>query len=160
MDSFQIRPINKEDKTWIIDLCSEWWAGPMQISRGIAHYIDRLPGYIAVQGGKSVGLITYEINGDWCDITSLNSLAERQGIGSALINAVKEVAQKAGCKRLCVITTNDNTAALRFYQKRGFLLAAVHRNAVVKSRELKPEIPLVGNDGIPLRDEIELEMVL
>jgi hypothetical protein len=31
---------------------------------------------------------------------------------------------------------------------------------VLKSRQLKPEIPLTGNDGIPLRDEIELEMLL
>jgi hypothetical protein len=29
-----------------------------------------------------------------------------------------------------------------------------------KSRLLKPEIPLIGNDGIPIRDEIELEMIL
>ena len=40
--------------------------------------------------------------------------------------------------------------ALRFYQKRGFMLVAVHRNALELSRKLKPEIPLIGNDGIPL----------
>jgi len=58
------------------------------------------------------------------------------------------------------MTTNDNTAALRFYQKWGFLLVAVHRNAVEQARKLKPEIPLTGIDGIPLRDEIELEVLL
>ena len=57
-------------------------------------------------------------------------------------------------------TTNDNLNALRFYQKRGFVLVAVHRNAMEQARKLKPEIPLIGNDGIPLRDEIELEMLL
>lgn len=42
--------------------------------------------------------------------------------------------------------------ALRFYQRRGFCLACVHRGAVDHSRaSLKPEIPLVGNYGIPLR---------
>jgi hypothetical protein len=50
--------------------------------------------------------------------------------------------------------------ALRFYQKRGFVLVAVHRNALEQSRKLKPEIPLIGDDEIPLRDEIELEMML
>jgi hypothetical protein len=64
----------------------------------------------------------------------------------------------ANCTRFA--TTNDNLNALRFYQKRGFVLVSVHRNAVIKSRQLKPEIPLTGNDGIPLRDEIELEMLL
>ena len=56
------------------------------------------------------------------------------------------------------ITTNDHVDALRFYQRRGFQLAAVHRGAVEDSRgKLKPEIPVVGAYGIPLRDEIELD---
>jgi hypothetical protein len=29
-----------------------------------------------------------------------------------------------------------------------------------KSREMKPGIPAVGMDGIPIRDEVELEMYL
>jgi hypothetical protein len=59
-----------------------------------------------------------------------------------------------------LITTNDNMAALRFWQKRGFMLVAVYTNALEQSRKLKPEIPLIGLDGIPLRDEIELELLL
>jgi hypothetical protein len=50
--------------------------------------------------------------------------------------------------------------ALRFYHLRGFLLAAIYRNAIAASRKLKPEIPLQGIDGIPIRDEIELELLL
>jgi len=160
MKSFQIRPLNKEDKAWVARLIKEWWAGPKIITRGKVHYADKLPGFIAVQDGKTAGLITYDIVGDQCEIVSMNSLVEGKGIGSTLIDAVKNVAQKARCKRLWLITTNDNTAALRFYQKRGFLLVAIHRNALEQSRRLKPEIPLIGNDGIPLRDEIELEMIL
>ncbi len=54
----------------------------------------------------------------------------------------------------------DNMNALRFYQKRRFRLIAVFPNALEESRKLKPEIPLTGIDGIPLRDEIELELIL
>ena len=160
MNPYQIRPINKEDKVWINGLLQEWWGSPEVVSRGKIHRADELPGFIAVQDEKPVGLITQEIIGDQCQIVTMNSLVEGKGIGSSLVNVVKEVAQKAGCKRLWLITTNDNTAALRFWQKRGFSLVVVHRNALVKSRELKPEIPLIGNDGIPLLDEIELEVVL
>ncbi|HEX7715028.1 MAG TPA: GNAT family N-acetyltransferase, partial [Bacillota bacterium] len=64
------------------------------------------------------------------------------------------------CQRLWLITTNDNLAAIRFYQLRGFVLVALHRDAIAQSRKLKPEIPLRGIDGIPIRDEIELEVVL
>jgi len=132
----------------------------VMVTRGKMHQADELPGFIAVHEGKPAGLVTYHINGNECEIVSMNSLVERTGIGSALIDAVKDVAAKAGCKRLWLITSNDNTAALRFYQKRGFSLVAVYRNAVEQSRKLKPEIPLIGNDGIPLRDEIELGMFL
>lgn len=58
------------------------------------------------------------------------------------------------------LSPDDNLNALRFYQKRGFVLVAIYRNALDIARKLKPEIPLIGNDGIPLRDEIELEMIL
>jgi DNA-3-methyladenine glycosylase I len=105
-------------------------------------------------------LVTYRIEGEACEIVSLDSTIETIGIGSALIQAVRDTAASAGCKRLWLVTTNDNMAALRFYQKRGFVLVAVHRNALDESRRLKPEIPLVGIDGIPLRDEIELELSL
>jgi DNA-3-methyladenine glycosylase I len=91
---------------------------------------------------------------------TLDSLTPNSGIGSALLEAVKAAAAEQGCKRLWLITTNDNVRALRFYQKRGFHIAAVHVDALNESRRLKPQIPIIGIDGIPLRDEIELEMML
>jgi len=121
---------------------------------------DELPGFVAVEKDKPVGLITYRISGKECEITSMNSEVEGKGVGSALVEAVKKAALEAGCKRLWLVTTNDNTHALHFWQKRGFLIKAIHVNALEKSRKLKPEIPLTGNDGIPLRDEIELERKL
>jgi ribosomal protein S18 acetylase RimI-like enzyme len=160
MKSFQIRPKNKEDKAWVVNLLKEWWAGPVIVTRGKVHQAHELPGFIAVEAGKPVGLVTYDINGTECEITSMNSLAEGKGVGSALIDAVKNTGIKAGCKRLWLITSNDNTKALRFYQKYGLSIIALHHNAIEQDRLLKPEIPLTGNDGIPIRDEIELEMEL
>jgi ribosomal protein S18 acetylase RimI-like enzyme len=79
-------------------------------------------------------------------------------VGSGLLRLAEQVASERGCRRLWLITTNDNVDALRFYQRRGFRLAALHRGAVDDSRaRLKPEIPTVGDHGIPLRDELELD---
>ena len=156
----QIRPINDGDKAWVAALLKEWWAGPRVVTRGRLHHPEELPGFIAEQSGKPAGLITYRIDGKDCEIVTMNSLVEKIGIGSALIDAVKNAAISEGCKRLWLITTNDNTEALRFYQKYGLSLVAVHRNAIEQSRRLKPEIPLIGNNNIPIRDEIELEMIL
>ena len=95
-----------------------------------------------------------------CEVTSLDSLHEGQGTGTKLINTIVDEAQKQNCKRVFLSTTNDNMNALRFYQKRGFELVTIHRSAVNEARKIKPSIPLTGFDDIPLRDEIELEMIL
>ena len=89
--------------------------------------------------------------------SALHVDAQWLGMGTRLLAAVEEEAKSRGCDRLVVVTTNDNVDALRFYQRRGFSLVALHRGAVDKSRMLlKPEIPKVGEYGIPLRDELEL----
>ena len=93
-------------------------------------------------------------------LVTLDALVEGAGVGTMLLDAAAEAARSAGCRRLWVITTNDNVHALRFYQRRGFALAALHRDAVTKARRLKPEISLVGEHGIPIRDELELERLL
>jgi len=128
------------------------------VSRGRLHHADRLPGFVAVLWGQNVGLITYHIVDRQGEVVTINSLVERQGIGTALIEAVRREAVAAECVRLWLITTNDNLPALRFYQKRGFTRVQVYPNAVERSRQLKPDIPLAGQHGIPIRDEIELEL--
>ena len=94
------------------------------------------------------------------EILSLDSFREDRGVGSALLNAAVEEARSRSLRRIMLITTNDNTRAIRFYQKRGFDMAALYRGAVEKARAIKPSIPLLGIDGIPLRHEIEFEMLL
>ncbi len=126
----------------------------------VSGYPQDLPGFVALYESEKVGLVTYNITGASCEIVTIDSIRPSSGVGSALIEAVKDIAIKSGCERLWLITTNDNMNALRFYQKRGFVLVAVHRNALEVSRKLKPEIPMIGDHGIPLRDEIELEMML
>ncbi|MBI1929700.1 GNAT family N-acetyltransferase [Candidatus Poribacteria bacterium] len=160
MGMFQVRQLNENDRDWVVCLAEAQWGSTKIVTRGRIHYADALPGFIATQEDKPIGLVTYQIEGGECEIVTLNSLVEGIGIGSNLIAAVKSVAVSARCKRLWLITTNDNLAALGFYQKRGFTLVAVHRNALEQSRRLKPDIPLFGIDGIPLRDEIELEILL
>jgi GNAT superfamily N-acetyltransferase len=109
--------------------------------------------------GRLLGILTYAPERGWgqCEVLTLHAAEQWHGAGTALIEAVEQLAAQHGCARLWVITTNDNVDALRFYQRRGFCLAAVHRGAVDDSRRLKPEIPATGAYGIPMRDEIELE---
>jgi GNAT superfamily N-acetyltransferase len=118
------------------------------------------PALLAEADGEIVGMLTYVPDPRWeqCEVLTLHATEQWHGVGTALIKAVEQLAAEHGCTRLWLITTNDNLDALRFYQRRGFQLAALHRRAVDDCRSrLKHEIPVVGDYEIPIRDEIELE---
>src|SRR5215211_4644075 len=116
------------------------------------------PGFVAEDGNQRLGLVTYHIGDGECEIVTIDSVVEGRGVGTALLHAVTAQARAAGCRRVWLITTNDNLNALRFYQGRGFRLVAVHSGAMDASRRMKPEISEVGHFGIPVRDELELEL--
>jgi N-acetylglutamate synthase-like GNAT family acetyltransferase len=156
----QVRPLTTEDSEWVRQFIIEHWGDTIVVAHGKVYHPHRLPSFVAILKGNRVGLLTYALEDEHCEIVTLDSTKPGIGIGTLLLKAVIQAAREAGCKRLWLITTNDNLHGLHFYQKRGFTLVTVHRNGVDAARQLKPAIPLIGNDQIPLHDEIELEMML
>ena len=124
------------------------------------HEADKLPGLIAEIEGQRVGVLTWNVSEQMLEIVTLNVLKQREGIGKALVEEAIQMARSIKCSRVWVITTNDNSTALKFYKSTGFTIVAVHKDAVAESRKLKPEIPFVGMNGVPITDEIELESLL
>jgi len=155
-----LRRLIPDDIPMLRQFWIEHWDGEEMVTHGVVHRPEQLDGFVVEDGEEWIGLLTFHIKDNECEVTSMDSLCEGQGIGTKLINAVLDEARKQKCKRVFLSTTNDNMNALRFYQKRGFELAAFYRGAVNESRKIKPSIPLTGFDDIPLRDEIELEMNL
>jgi GNAT superfamily N-acetyltransferase len=156
----EIRTVSEKDQEWVRSMLCERWGSPVMISRGNIHHADQLPGFIIFDSDHPEGLITYSLDNNECEIITLDSLESGKGIGRKLIKAILDFADEKNIKRVWLITTNDNTNALRFYQKNGFHLVSVHPGAIEKIRMLKPEIPEIGFDNIPIRDEIELEIKL
>ncbi len=126
------------------------------VSRGRVHRPAELPGFVALRDQEPVGLLTYRREAPRWEVVSLEALHHGRGIGSLLLRALEAEARVEGAAGLWLITTNDNLRALRFYQRRGYRLRALHVGALDESRRLKPGIPALGEHGIPLRDEIEL----
>jgi GNAT superfamily N-acetyltransferase len=155
-----IRPLTTADREAVRQFTLEHWGADCVVAHGVAYFPETFPGFVAVESDIWLGLITYCLQDNACEVVTLDSAQAGQGIGTALLEAVRHVAQQRQCQRLWLITTNDNLDALRFYQRRGLELAQVHRGALALSRARKPTIPLVGAYGIPLRDEIELELIL
>ena len=116
------------------------------------------PALLAERNGALAGVLTYVVGRDDCEILTLHAAEQWHGVGTALLEAVERIAAERGCRRLWLLTTNDNVDALRFYQRRGFRLARLNPGAVDEARaRLKPELPVVGEYGIPIRDELVLE---
>ena len=155
-----IRRLTHDDLPRLRQFWKENWGDEFVVAHGVVYHPDTLAGFVALHNDEWVGEITYSISGDECEIVSLDSLRAGQGIGTKLMDEVVKEARKRNCRRVFLITTNDNLHALGFYQRRGFELAKIHRRALDETRKLKPSIPLIGMNNIPLRDEIELEMML
>ena len=155
-----IRRIDHASRERINAFIVRQWFTMQMVVHGETIDMGDADGYYACEGDEIIGLITYRIAGKEIEILSLDSLQEGRGIGTGLLDTVVAKARKAGMQRIMLITTNDNLSALRFYQKRGFDMSRLYCNALAQARKIKPEIPLIGMDGIPLKHEIELEMIL
>lgn len=160
-ENIHIALITKENREEINNfIVSNWYTSDMAI-RGKLYDMTKMDGFAAYQENKIIGLITYlKEKNDEYEIVSLDSLVEKQGIGTALIDKVIEKAKQDKIKIIKLITTNDNINAIKFYQKRGFDLFKIYRNAVEAGRKLKPSIPKIGYYNIPIKHEIEFQMKL
>ena len=82
--------------------------------KGVLIDASVLPGFVAMDGGRPVGLLTYDgAHGD-CEVVAVISTEEGRGIGRSSMDAARDHAAAAGYHRLWLITTNDNTRAFRF----------------------------------------------
>jgi GNAT superfamily N-acetyltransferase len=145
-----IRPVEEKDRPTVEWLTTQLWGAPEVVVHDGVFHPAALPGFIAERAGRIA------VRQDVLEIATINALDLYQGIGTMLIEAVRAEAKRLGCHQVMLTTTNDNIGALRFYQRRGFRLAAVRPGAVDRSRQRKPDIPRTGDFGIPLRDEIDL----
>jgi GNAT superfamily N-acetyltransferase len=158
--TFRIRAAEAGDAEAVAEMLRGSWGSTIVVSRARTHDAAGLPAFLAANGDDILGLATFDVEGEHCELVSLDARQKWSGIGSALLARVIEEARGRGCARLWLITTNDNLDAIRFYQRRGLRLVAVHRGAVDEARTLKPSIPEVGEYGIPLHDELEFELPL
>ncbi|WP_327086812.1 GNAT family N-acetyltransferase [Nonomuraea sp. NBC_01738] len=156
-----VRSITPDDLKLVSEVLGAAWGGVtvMALSRGEMVDAARQPGFLVFDGDDLAGLITYIERSDGVEVVTINALHQGKGVGALLLDAVRDAARLSGASRVWLTTTNDNTTALRFYQRYGFDLAALHRNAADRARERKPGIPR-EKDGIPIRHYLELELAL
>jgi len=145
----------QNDNKAVSNIINEW-GSDILVTRGNIYKADELDGVLVYENGKIIGLGLYKIKND-CEIVLLETFTQNKGIGSKIIEKIKEIAKAKNCKRVWLITSNENINAIKFYQKRGFHISNIYLNAMEEARKIKPEIPKIAN-GIEIRDEIEFEI--
>ena len=155
----RIRPIEPRDLAEVRAELHTHWHDTRIWSLGRCHQADALPGFVAEVDGVFAGLLTLNMDpGGWqCEVITLSSRGKAPGTGAALLAAAEAHARAVGCRRIYLTTTNDNTRAIRFYQRQGWHFASLHKGIVDRVRRLVPDLPLLGHDGIQIRDELEFE---
>jgi ribosomal protein S18 acetylase RimI-like enzyme len=152
----RVRPAGEADRPMIAWLMMELWGSALQYVHQTLYRPAELPGLIAERSSRVVGLLTFHVDGSVLEVVTLNALERRGGVGTLLMEAAVAEARQRGCQEIRLTTTNDNLDAIRFYQRRGLRLVALRPGAVDRARAEKPEIPRIGDYGIPLRDEVDL----
>jgi ribosomal protein S18 acetylase RimI-like enzyme len=159
--AFELREIVETDSSWIKNLMVSSWGSQEVVVRGNVFLPHLLSGYVAVTfNGERIGLVTYRKLMDHWEIITLNSINPGTGIGTALVSEIRKRAREDSCSKIVLTTTNDNIQALDFYQKHGFRIREIRLGAVDQARKIKPSIPEFSSNGIPVRDEIDLELDL
>lgn len=141
-------------------LLGDAWAD-LVVAHGTEYRPAELPGLVArTPAGEPAGALTYHVDHDSLEVVTLDARPRGRGAGTALLQAAAAEAEQRGLRRVWLVTTNDNLDALRFYQRRGMRLVAVRPGAAAAARRRKPSIPLIGEYGIPIHDELVLELEL
>jgi GNAT superfamily N-acetyltransferase len=157
----EIRSAGEIDPQALRDRVVERWGSEAVVAHDELMYPARLPGFVALSGDRVVGHVAYRIDGQACEVVSIEASSPHAGIGSQLMDRIIRTARDSGCRTVWLTTTNDNLDALRFYQRRGFRLRALREGATARARQtLKPELPALGSYGIPMCDELDLELEL
>jgi len=156
-----VRPVTPADREWIAELVTAAFGSVRVVSHGeLIEDASLLDGFAVEHDGRPVGCALLNVVDGRAELVVLATTYRGAGAGTALLEAVVDRARAEGWTRLWLITSNDNTDAIRLYQRAGWDWVAFRRDGITRGRALKPEIPKTGNHGIELRHEIEFEYPL
>jgi ribosomal-protein-alanine N-acetyltransferase len=74
---------------------------------------------------EAFGIMEYLENDAYLALFAVHPLKRRQGVGSAILGWLEEVARAAGAKRIRVEARRDNVAARSFYNEHGYQERAI-----------------------------------
>jgi len=155
-----VRQVAHRDRVWVAETLRKEWTSTVVARLGALVDAAGLSGYVATLDGRRVGLALVDVKDRECEVVTLSTTEPRRGVGRALMQRCFDEARAGRCQRVWLVTTNNNLAAIAFYQHMGMDLRTLHWQAVRASRELKPTISMRDAAGIPILHELEFELLV
>ena len=129
--------------------------------REVDRYVDAGRVLVAYDGDRVVGHLQLVDAADAGAGEIKNMAVEEalqgRGIGRALVAAAIALAREDGRATLVVATATADIGNLRFYQRLGFRMRAIERDAFTPATGYPPDLEA---DGIPVRDRVWLDLAL
>lgn len=124
-------------------------------------YLDLGRILLASRDGEPVGHLQL-LDTDRAGHTELKNMAVRRemqglGIGRRLVQSARALLAAEGVATLTVATATADIGNLRFYQRQGFRMRGIERDAFTEASGYPPHTNV---DGIPLRDRVWLDLSL
>ena len=116
-------------------------------------YIDDGVVLVALEDGERIGHLQLTQASGAAEIKNMAVVPAHRGagVGRALIAAAAELAREQGHHRMLVATGAADVGNLRFYQREGFRMRSVDRDAFIEATGYPPGIVV---EGIELRDRV------
>jgi GNAT superfamily N-acetyltransferase len=119
-------------------------------------YLDLGDVLVAEDNDQVIGHLQLITHSGTAELNSMAVLESRRGtgVGAALVQAAVQACRRDAVPRLLVATAAADIGNLRFYQRQGFRMLCVERDAFTAATGY-PDGIVIG--GIPLRDRVWLD---
>ena len=150
-----VRPGTAADHAWVVETAHEVLGDPFQAHSRRQFHVTDAELLLVERDGAPVGFLSWEVDGDWCEVLAIAVTDRSRGAGALLMAAAERAAGEHGCSRMRVVTTDENVRARAFYERLGYELAERLVGAVDECRvRYKPTIPA------HIHDELRYERTL
>ena len=118
----QIQQIDQMKRKSVNEFILKRWYSMVMVVHGESISLENADGWFASEDEIIIGLITYRIVNSEMEILSLDSLREKNGIGTALINKAIEVAEKVKDYSASDVLASFLSEHIELYTKQAFIL--------------------------------------
>jgi aminoglycoside 6'-N-acetyltransferase I len=153
-----VRPCEPRDRERVVQLFLTDFGHLTIVAFGEVMHADREEALVAEMRDDIAGALAWRQTARALQVVALatDPMWQRSGVGGYLLAEAELLARGLGLPRVVAATSNDNLPSIYFFQRHGYRITAIERDAFAV--HAKGNAP--GFAGLPVLDEVRFEKVL